>query len=99
MRTQLLIVATTLLSISTARAADDGWTPLFNGTDLKGLKLQFSDKDKDADPAKTLSVKEGVLIVSGKPTCYFYTDKSYKNYILTFDWRYPENGTPDYNSG
>lgn len=99
MRKSLLTLAATLLLLPAARAADERWTPLFNGTDLKGLKVQFADKDKDADPAKTFSVKEGVLVVSGKPTCYFFTDKSYKNYALTFDWRYPENGTPEFNSG
>jgi hypothetical protein len=99
MRTTLLTLAASLLLIPAARAADDGWTHLFNGADLKGLKFQFMDKDKDSDPAKTFSVKDGALIVTGKPTCYFYTDKSYSNYVVTFDWRFPENGTPDYNSG
>ena len=27
-------------------------------------------------------------MVSGNPAGYFYTDKSYKNFILRFDWRY-----------
>ena len=93
--TLTLLVALTPL----AQAADDGFTPLFNGADLKGLKVQFEDKDKDADPAKSFLVKDGALIVTGKPKCYSYTDKNYKDYVLTFDWRFPEGSTVDSNSG
>ena len=86
-------------AIAAEKEGADGWKPLFNGRDLTGLKVQFNDKDKDNDPAKTFSVKEGALIISGKPTCYIYTDKSYSNYVLTYDWRFPEGSTPDSNSG
>ena len=34
-----------------------------------------------------------------KPTCYIFTEKSYKDYSLTYDWRYPEGSSPDSNSG
>lgn len=87
------------LSLASASAQKDDWTPLFNGKDLTGLKVQFKDTDKDADPAKTFTVKEGALIVGGKPTCYIYTEKSYKNYVLTFDWRFPAGSKEDSNSG
>src|SRR5262245_11939603 len=82
MKKALLTIITGLLT-TPVFAADD-WKHLFNGKDLTGLKVQFEDKDKDADPAKTFTVKEEALIVSGKPKCYIYTDKSYKNYELTY---------------
>lgn len=97
MKKALLTIIAGLLT-TPVFAADD-WKPLFNGKDLTGLKVQFEDKDKDADPAKTFTVKEGALIVSGMPKCYIYTDKSYKNYELTYDWRFPKDSTPDSNSG
>jgi hypothetical protein len=101
MKTRLLAAALLVLLACVTFAADkdEGWTRLFNGKDLTGLKVQFKDADKDADPTKTFSVKEGALIVSGKPTCYIYTDKSYKNYVLRYDWRFPEGSKPDSNSG
>ena len=100
MRTFLLPVVSALLVVSASFAADtDDWVPLFNGKDLTGLKVHFKDADKDADVAKTFSVKDGALIVSGKPTCYIYTDKSFKDYVVTYDWRFPEGSTPDSNSG
>lgn len=100
MRPCMLAVAAALFVAAGSFADDnDGWTPLFNGKDLTGLKVHFKDADKDADPAKTFSVKDGALIVSGKPTCYIYTDKSYKDYVLTYEWRFPEGSAPDSNSG
>ena len=101
MKARLLAAASVVLLACVTFAADkdEGWTPLFNGKDLTGLKVHFKDADKDADPKKTFSVKEGALIVSGKPTCYICTDKSYKNYVLRYDWRFPEGSKPDSNSG
>ena len=29
--------------------------------------------------------------VSGKPNGYFYTDKSFKNYVIRYSWTYPKN--------
>jgi hypothetical protein len=57
---------------------------------------------KGADPAKTWSVKDGVIVCTGKPNAYFYTDRSFKDYVLRYDWRYvkPEKGEKStYNSG
>jgi hypothetical protein len=79
-----------------AEDKEEGFTPLFNGKDLKGFKTFLQGK---ADPKKTWSVKEGVIICTGKPMGYFYTQKSYKDYVLRYDWRYPEGSKPDSNSG
>jgi len=84
--------------VGSSADADD-WTPLFNGKDLSGLKVQFKDADKDADPAKTFTVKDGALIISGKPTCYIHTEKSFQNYVLTYEWRFPKGSSPESNSG
>lgn len=93
------IVAAGILVLGTVRAEDkdDGFKPIFNGKDLTGLK--FFLKEKDADPAKTWTVTDGYIRCTGKPTGYFYTDKSHKNYVLRYDWRYPKGSKPDSNSG
>ena len=56
-------------------------TSLFNGKELVGWKY-FPE-----NAAKTYSVEDGYVKVNG-PEGYFYTDKSYKNYLLKFEWRY-----------
>ncbi len=77
-----------------AQAGDDkGFVELFNGKDLTGWKTILGNKK--ADDGKVFSVKESVIVVSGNPSGYFYTDKSYKNYVLRYDWKFIKNG----NSG
>src|SRR5437660_12879939 len=69
--------------VSKAPAGDDkGFKDLFNGKDLTGWKY-IPEK-----AAKTYTVVDDYIKVSGQPAGYFYTDKSFKNYVLKFDWRY-----------
>jgi hypothetical protein len=81
---RLALVSVLFLLGSASPAADDDFVKVFNGKDLAGLKI-FPENAKD-----TFKVEGEVLKVSGKPNGYFYTDKSYKNFVLRFDWRYPE---------
>jgi hypothetical protein len=98
----LFLAAGGLLLLGSLRAADkadDGFTDLFNGKDLKGWKFVLP---KRTDPAKTWSVKDGVIVCTGKPNGYFYTDKSFKDYVFRYDWRYIKPGKGEkstYNSG
>ena len=61
---------------------------LWNGSDLTGLTLVL--EDSAADPLQTWSVREGVLYCTGEPAGYFRTEKSYGNYRLHAEWRWPE---------
>ncbi|MGF1581866.1 MAG: DUF1080 domain-containing protein [Gemmataceae bacterium] len=72
---------------------EKGYTSLFNGKNFDGWKTIL--RSKDADPSKTFMVKDGMIVVSGRPAGYFYTEKSYKNYVLKFDWKFSKPG----NSG
>src|SRR5437868_2543444 len=87
----LLAVLTGTALFESATAADDkdeGFTDLFNGQDFTGWKSILDPKAKDADPANTWTVKDGIIICTGHPNGYGYTEKSYKNYILRYDWQY-----------
>ena len=79
-------------TVGEEKTDDEGFTKLFNGKDLTGLKVILQG---NADPEKTFSVEKAVIICTGKPNGYFYTDKSYKNYVLRYDWKYLKDG----NSG
>ena len=74
-----------------AWAGDAGFKDLFNGTSLDGWKTNVFG----ADDGATFTVKDGAIVVRGKPAGYFYTDKSYKNYVLRYDWKFIKDG----NSG
>jgi hypothetical protein len=68
-----------------------GWTDLFNGRDLAGLKPFLPDAS--ADPAKTWFVEDRVINCTGTPAGYIATADTYTNYELELDWRFlPEKG-------
>ena len=58
---------------------DDGFVPMFNGTDLTGWV------NVNCAPG-TFFVKDKQIITTGKPTGYLRTDKQYENFIADFDW-------------
>jgi hypothetical protein len=92
--TGLLVLASPALAQEAAPptppASPKEVTPLFNGKDLAGWKPHLGDKD--ADPAKVWSVKDGVLRCEGKPTGYIRTDGAYRDYELVVEWRWPGEG-------
>ncbi len=71
-------------SVSTAPAGDNdkGFVQLFNGKDMTGWKF-FPEALE-----KKITVTDGMIVVPGNPPGYFYTDKSYKNYVVRYDWQY-----------
>jgi uncharacterized protein (TIGR03000 family) len=76
-------------SLVAVAAADNAFKDLFNGKDLSGWKAYM--KDEKADPSKTFVVKDGEIQVSGEPFGYIYTDKSFKSYVIRYDWTYPKD--------
>ncbi len=76
--TLLLILAGSCL----APAAENDFQPLVHGTDptqflLVGIKPE------------TIQIRDdGTIRLTGEPSGYFATKKSYKNYILRFEWMY-----------
>jgi hypothetical protein len=58
---------------------------LFNGKDLTGWVLP-------AGAEKTWSVRDGVLMCSGRPNGVMKTDRHYENFVLQIDWMHIEPG-------
>lgn len=89
------VIPTLLFFITPALAADDKLTPLFNGKDTTGwtftLRPPKDKPDSKPDPKDTWSVKDGVLLCTGKPNGYIATEKEYENYVLRLKWRYPKD--------
>jgi len=58
---------------------------LFNGKDLKGWVNVNTDPD-------TWSVRDGVLVCSGKPIGVMRTERQYENFVLHVEWKHMEPG-------
>ncbi len=61
--------------------AEEGFRPLFNGKDLSGWV------PVNTAPS-TWTVKDGMIVCSGKPTGELRTDRMYQNFILELQWRH-----------
>ncbi len=81
-----------LLATATLAFAADATTPtakveLFNGKDTTGWVAFPEASAKD-----TWSVKEGLLTCTGKPNGFLRTEKAYKQYRFTVEWRFTKTG-------
>jgi hypothetical protein len=86
---------TASLPLLLAAHSPDGWSQLFDGQSLSGWTFDVLD---NSDPAAIWSVRDGIIHVAGRdhPKSVLRSEKSYANYELQFEWRWP--GEPG-NSG
>lgn len=69
---------------------------LFNGVDLDGWShVLVGEGVKRGD---VWHVEDGVLVCKGQPLGYLFTDDSYQDFTLSFDWRWAPGKEPG-NSG
>jgi hypothetical protein len=61
------------------------WRDLFNGKDLSGWV------DVNTSP-ETWSVRDGMIVNTGKPIGVMRSDKEYENFLLHIEWRHMEKG-------
>src|SRR5438552_12427754 len=79
MQRLLALVTILTVALSSVRAQEDGFKPLFNGKDLTGWY------NVNCAPG-TFFVKDNMIITTGIPTGYLRTDKQYENFVLEFEW-------------
>lgn len=90
-----------LLAFAGIATAQDVITPtnhidLFNGKDFSGFTFCMRD---GADPTKAWSVTNGVIHCAGLPNGYLRTEKSFRDYKLTVEWRFVKVAPKLDNSG
>lgn len=92
----LLITCLLLSSCVTPPWRGDEGLALFDGESLDGWKLFLVD---DALAMEDVwRVEDGILICKGEPFGYLETEKSYQDFRLIVEWRWPPGGEPG-NSG
>lgn len=58
---------------------------MFNGKDLAGwVPVNLA--------ADTVSVRDGMIVISGVPTGYMRTEKTYENFIMECEWQHMKEG-------
>lgn len=84
LRASLAAIAFTL-PLATLSAQDEAFQPLFNGRDLSGWVIV------NVAPT-TFSVRDGMIVSTGKPTGTIRTERMYENFILELEWRHLQPG-------
>lgn len=79
------LVAALTAAPGAALQEDAGFTPLFNGRDLRGWV------NVNCAP-ETWSVREGMIHSTGKPICELRTDRMYENFVLELEYKHLEPG-------
>ena len=80
-----IVCFATLLLAATASGEELVFRDLFNGKDLDGWI------DVNTSP-ETWSVRDGMLVCTGKPIGVMRSDRRYENFILEIEWRHMEPG-------
>ena len=70
----------------------DRVSALFNGEDLTGWEADVPTKDADAAAPDSFIVRDGMLVSLGKPEGHLLTTKSYRDYRLEVEYRFPGKG-------
>jgi hypothetical protein len=66
--------------------ASQGAVPIFNGQDFQGWRFHLGEEGNDNNGAMT--IKDGTVICPGQPRGYLYTDRSYSDYIIAYEWAF-----------
>ncbi|HSB60578.1 MAG TPA: DUF1080 domain-containing protein [Vicinamibacteria bacterium] len=101
----LPLVALAILVLSAAPAAPgpspaapggavvpDRVSALFNGRDLTGWEADVPARDAGASAPDSFIVRDGLLVSLGKPEGHLLTTKSYRDYRLEVEYRFPGKG-------
>ena len=89
MKKTCIVLLGWLLFVASGGQANSGPLPefrdLFNGKDLSGWINVNTDDD-------TWSVRDGLLVCSGRPIGVMRSEKQYENFVLHIEWRHIEPG-------
>lgn len=62
--------------------------------DLDGGFWSFYSADPNAQMQDVWRVEDGVLICSGSPLGYLYSNEQFDNFVMKLEWRWPPDGEP-----
>lgn len=85
----LLGLALCSLLASCATGPTNEVVRLFNGVDLDGWYSDIPAADTKTDLKPSFVVEDGILVSRGSPGGHLVTQRSYRDYRLVVEWRWP----------
>lgn len=95
MRTPAALCAFTFLAVAACRSGGATSSPppfngpLFNGRDLTGWHADVPAADTDPAVPASFVVRDGLLVSQGSPEGHLITDRSFRDYRLVVEYRWP----------
>ena len=84
-----------IAAMKTMALVEKGFERSFNGKDFAGFGFVIGPSCAprpsgcgQTEPGSTFRVENGTIVSSGKPYGYMYTEKTYQNFTLRFEYRY-----------
>jgi hypothetical protein len=74
---------------TTPVAAEPATISLFDGKDLAGWHADVPDADKDKNAPPSFVARDGLLVSQGTPQGHLITDRSFHDYRLVVEYRWP----------
>lgn len=87
-----LVVLSVLVAVAAANVPAQE-VKLFNGNDLAGWT--YHSMEANAKMEDVWTVKDGMLICTGRDSGLLRTNKQYEDYVLTLDWRWTSTRAGD----
>ncbi len=78
-----------LWTVAVAGRASAETTQLFNGKNLEGWYADVPEADNNPDVRPSFIVRDGNLVSRGVPRGHLITEKSYQDYRLEIEYRFP----------
>ena len=96
MQRVIVLSAVVALRCASLTAADPVKEPikLFNGKDLTNFYTYLQKYGKNNDPEKVVTVRDGMIRVSGQVFGGFVTENEYENYHLVVEFKWGEETWP-----
>jgi hypothetical protein len=88
----LLLLSARLAGASQTAVTPDEVMPLFNGVDLTGWVPDVPARDTDAGAPDSFVVRDGLLVSLGTPPGHLLTERSFRDYRLEVEYRFPGKG-------
>jgi len=79
----------TFATLTCCAATNESRIALFNGKDLAGWHADIPAADTNANLAPSFVVRDGLLVSKGEPRGHLITDRSFSNYRLDVEYRFP----------
>ena len=88
---KVLLLACSLVAVVSCSATPSApqEIALFNGVDLSGWHADVPEADENPDLPASFLVRDGVLVTPGSPQGHLITDRSFRDYRLTVEYRWP----------